>query len=74
MVSIKVETIGNDNKAAVEIEMRGNCGDIIHEIALGAVAAIRTATGNVLPYSDAIRLTSTVIAELDDEDLEEKED
>lgn len=66
MLSIEVKNDASTNSADVSIEMQGSASDIITEIVLGSIAAIKKVTGDSLSYQDAANLLGALIADYED--------
>lgn len=61
MISINVKNDAGTNSADVTIEMHGEISDIVTEIVIGSVAAIKKASGDCLTYHDAAHLLCIAI-------------
>lgn len=66
MLSIEVKNNASTNSADVSIEMQGSASDIVTEIVLGSIAALRKVTDDSLTYQDAAALLSALIADYED--------
>lgn len=66
MLSIEVKNNASTNSADVSIEMQGAGSDIVTEIVLGSITALRKVTGEQLTYQEAANLLRDLIADYKD--------
>lgn len=66
MLSIEVKNDARTNSADVSIKMQGSATDIVTEIVLGSIAAIKKVTSDSLSYQDAAKLLGALIADYED--------
>lgn len=69
MLSIEVKNDANTNSAAVSIDMKGSGSDLVTEIVIGSIAAIKKVSelsGGSLSYQDAANLLCSLIADYKD--------